>query len=491
MANTSRPNPAPLIVVAALILVVEAVVLRKGGTLSIVGIGALAGLAVLTLIVRWDSHRAAMGAALLACFTLTWNGWYVGPVRPGDVLVLLALLLFLIAEPDRHVQMPPWWIKQLAFVIIIVAVLHILIPTNPHYLEGRTVITASGKPTVSTKGSINGADLGVAFKYIVASFAIPVIFTFAAARDRRAPRWLAMTFTVGAAASGWAAMAGKVGLGIITRLVTHIPVGRGRQFGFAFHPNFLAAGLTICIPLAMWMVFSENRRDRLWGYVSLPGLVLGVWASGSRGGAICAGIALVVSVVLLPRARRFAPIILLSIAGVVGATFAIVPSIGLKILKATRLVSGGASTSGSDTARSIVAHQGILDFLHSPLDGVGLQVATEAQNVYLQELASGGLILFLGMQVYLLASIYYSARLIPRHDLGAAFVGVGIAIACLNVFEADLTDRFYYVPAAILVSLLYVDRMEDAEAEAMRALEADSAAAEARRARRAALRERR
>jgi hypothetical protein len=485
MSNRSRTNPVPLIVVAGLILVVEALALRKGGTFGIVGVGALSGLAVLTLIVRWDAQRAAMGAALLACFTLTWNGWYVGPVRPGDVLVLFALVLFLIAQPDRHVYMPPWWIKQLAFAIIIVAVLHIFIPTNPHYLEGRTVITASGKATVSTKGSITSADLGVAIKYLIASFAIPVIFTFAAAHDRRAPRWLAMTFTVGAAASGWAAVAGKVGLGIITRLVTHIPVGTGRQFGFAFHPNFLAAGLTICIPLAMWMVFSENGRDRLWGYVSLPGLVLGVWASGSRGGAIAAGITLVVSVVLLPRARRYAPIILLSIVGLVGVTFAVLPSIGLKILKATRLVGGGASTSGSDTARSIVAHQGILDFLHSPIDGIGLQVATEAQNVYLQELASGGLILFLGMQIYLIAGIYYSARLIPRHDLGAAFVAVGIAIASLNVFEADLTDRFYYVPAAILVSLLYVDRVEDEDAAEMRALEVETAAAAARRARRA------
>ncbi|HEY2167379.1 MAG TPA: hypothetical protein VGH01_09465, partial [Jatrophihabitantaceae bacterium] len=89
------------------------------------------------------------------------------------------------------------------------------------------------------------------------------------------------------------------------------------------------------------------------------------------------------------------------------------------------------------------------------------------------------------MQIYLLAGIYYAARLIPRHDLGAAFVAVGIAIASLNVFEADLTDRFYYVPAAILVSLLYVDRVEDEDAAEMRALEVETAAAAARRARRA------
>jgi hypothetical protein len=299
-----------------------------------------------------------------------------------------------------------------------------------------------------------------------------------------------MTFAVGASASGWAAMAGKLGLGFITRAVTKIPVGTGRQFGFAFHPNFLAAGLVICIPIAMWMCFSANRRDRLWGYVALPGLVLGVWASGSRGGAICAVLALAAAVVLLPRARPYAPILGMSAIVIAGGLAAALPSVGLKILKATRLVSGGASTAGSDTARSIVAHQGWLDFLHSPVDGIGLQVATEAQNVYLQELASGGLILFVAMNIYLLASMYYAGRLIPRHDLGAALLGTAISIAALNVFEADLTDRFYYVPAAILVALLFADRLEDQEAAELAANAAmleRAAAAAARRASRRVL----
>jgi hypothetical protein len=252
---------------------------------------------------------------------------------------------------------------------------------------------------------------------------------------------------------------------VITRLVTHIPVGKGRQFGFAFHPNFLAAGLTICVPMGMWLIFHEGRREKLLGWISLPGLVVGVWASGSRGGAICVALTLVVSLVILPRARRYAPVTLLSIVATAGVLLVALPSVGAAILKATRLIGSG-NQSGSNLARSIVAHQGYLDWLHSPVDGVGLQVATEAQNVYLQELASGGLILFGAMSIYLVWSGVSAARLMPRHDLGAALVAVTVAIAALNIFEADLTDRFYYVPAAILVSLIYTDRMDQEEAAA-------------------------
>jgi hypothetical protein len=291
------------------------------------------------------------------------------------------------------------------------------------------------------------------------------VFTFAAHVNRRAPRILAIAFSLGAAASGYAAIGGKVGLGKIAQLITHIPSGPGRQFGFALHPNFLAAGLTICIPIAIWLLVSEPGRDRFLGAVILPGLLLGVYASGSRGGAICALVAVVLSIVVLPRARAYAPIMGLGLVVLAGGVFAAAPSLGLSILKATRLV-GSTTTSGSDQLRSIVAHQGLLDFYHSAIDGIGLQVATEAQNVYIQELASGGLILFGAMATYSIGAVIYAGRLTKRHDLASALLTVMLVIAALNIFEADLTDRFYYVPAAILVSLIYADKLDDDEAAA-------------------------
>ena len=193
--------------------------------------------------------------------------------------------------------------------------------------------------------------------------------------------------------------------------------------------------------------------------MTLPGLVLGVYASGSRGGAACVALALVLSLVILPRARQYAPITGLTLVVIAGGIAAAVPSVGVSILKATRLI-GGISTTGSDQARTIVAHQAHLDFAHSPLYGVGLQVSFEAQNVYLQELAAGGLLLFFAMAIYSLGAAVMAVKLMPRYDMAAALLTITLTIGALNIFEADLTDRFYYVPAAILVALIYADRLE-------------------------------
>jgi len=47
-----------------------------------------------------------------------------------------------------------------------------------------------------------------------------------------------------------------------------------------------------------------------------------------------------------------------------------------------------------------------------------------------------------------------------QHQLAAAVFAALLATLVLNVFEADLTDRFYYVPEAILIALLTRTRMD-------------------------------
>jgi hypothetical protein len=467
-------------VVLAAVLGIEWLAL-PAGTLGVVLIGAVMGLAVIALLVRADWQRAGIYAACAACFTLTWNGWFVGPVRPGDALVLVALICFLVAAPNDAFRTPPWWVKQLGIVIILVAVLAILLPTDPGYLAQRVVLTATGQPTVSTKGTLAGANLGIAFKFVVAVVAIPMVFTAAAMVERRAVRWLAVSFAVGSSLSGAAAFLDREGLTSLGKLVTHIPNLHDREPGFSDHPNFLAAGLVLAIPFACWLLASHDRRDRLLGAACLPAALLGVYASGSRGGAVCAVVTVVISFALLPRTRPFLPGILLAGGVVAGAVAAFVPSIGAAVLRVTRL-SGGVSTEGSDTVRAMVGAQGVRDFHHSPIKGVGLQVATEASQVYIQQLASGGLLLFGAMSVYMLGGMWASWKVIRRHDLGAALLGAFFATLGLNIFEADLTDRFYYVPAAILIALLYVDKRDDAaaaDATAADATAADATAADA------------
>jgi hypothetical protein len=146
------------------------------------------------------------------------------------------------------------------------------------------------------------------------------------------------------------------------------------------------------------------------------------------------------------------------------------PSVGAEILRVTRLASN-SNTGGSDTVRQLVGDQGIRDWHYSPIKGIGLQAYFDASEVYLQELASGGLILFTAMQIYMCGGIFTAWRYLKRDNLAMACGCALIGALALNLFEADLTDRFYYVPAAILLAMVHSyerDDADDAEDEAPR-----------------------
>jgi hypothetical protein len=448
-----------VIAIAVLVplLAVEAVALRSG-TAGLLGIGAVIALAAAFLLLGSDVRRAALVAALVCAFTLTWNGWFVGPLRPGDALILVTLILLLIANPGDAFHAPPWWIKQLAIVIVVVAVIAIVAPVNPIYLAQRIVLGAQGQPTVDTKGSFAAANLGVAAKFVIAVAATPLAFSGAALLDRRAARWLGVAFASGAALSGWAATADHFGANV-GHLVTRLPNIGSRQVGFANQPNFLAAGVVLAIPFAFWLAASRNRREQLLGLVCLPGLLGGVYASGSRGGSVCAVVIIAVCIVLHPRTRPHAAAVAGVAAVLVVVAGGLIPEVGHVILKTTRL-AGGSSTAGSDSVRAIVGAQGVDDFQHYPIRGIGLQASFDASEVYLQELASGGLILFVAMQTYMLGAIGTAWRYLRRHDMAMAILASLIATLGLNLFEADLTDRFYYVPAAILVAMVQTLRTD-------------------------------
>lgn len=437
------------------ILVLVVTVLSLGltsGTGGVILIGVAAGLAIAVIVFRLSLQRAGMGAALLSSFTLTWNGWFVGPLRPGDALVLITLVCFVLARPNAAVRTPPWWVKQLALLVVLVAVLQVFFPPDPMYLAQRLVVNAGGQPVTTEITGLAGANLGVAFKFVVAVAAIPMAFVGAALVDRRAVRWLAQAFALGAALSGAAATVDHFG-GNVGRLITGVPNVSNRQAGFTTHPNFLAAGLCLAIPIAFWMVLSRARRDQVLGLASLVFLFGGVYASGSRGGAVSAVFALGLSVVLQRRTRGYAPMIG-GIGAIIAGVFVIfLPSLGTEILRVTRL-SGNVTTEGSDTVRSWVFEQGVKDFHHAPIKGIGLQASTDASQVYLQELASGGLILFCAMSVYMLGAMHAAYRTMGRHPLAASILASLVVTLALNIFEADLTDRFYYVPAALLIALV-------------------------------------
>jgi hypothetical protein len=449
-----------LAVVLFALLAVEALALQAG-TIGLVLLGIVAGIALVTLLIRVSLERLAIGAALAAAFTLSWNGIFLGPERPGDLLVLLALVFVVMARPNNGLVTPPWWVKQLAAVVALVALIQILIPPDPNYLAHRLVLNAGGgfvgAGKAITYSQVVSSDLGVAFKFIVGVAAIPMVFSAVTLIERRAVRWLSIAWALGNAASGWAATADHFLHTSIGGLLTRLPNKSARTAGFSDHPNFLAAGLVLATPVAIYLLVSSNRWNRIFGAVALPGLLGGVLSSGSRGGAVTVVFAIFITVAVLPKTRVHLPSIIF-VGGVgTGLVAGIFPAFGRKILKITRL-AGNVTSAGSDQVRHIVGHQGVLDFQHSPIWGIDYRISTDASQVYLQELASGGLLLFTAMSLYSIGAMISAWALRTRDSLALALGCCVASMLALNFFEADLTDRFYYVPPAILAALMVAHR---------------------------------
>jgi hypothetical protein len=430
------------------LLGLEAVALRSGGGFALIGGILVAAIAALTLArVRFPS--AGVGSVMIAAFTLPWNGLIFGGVRPGDGFVLIALVCFVASDVHGRVPHMPWWVNQLSLAIIAVGALHILLPTDPNYLLNRIVVAANGQPTVQFQ-----TNLGVTFKFVVAVAAIPVAFCYAVHYEKRSIRWVPIAFVLGTAVSGVIAFTDGRGITALGDKLTHNHYLLAREGGLSNHPNFLAASCILALPIALWMAVEPERRTRVLGVLAAIGISAGDYATGSRGGAVCLVLGAGSAFVLIPWYRKRIVNVAL-VSGLLAAlVFSFVPGVGAKILKATRL-SGAASadTSGSNTVRSIVGAQGVRDFKHSPLDGIGLQVADQAQNVYLQQLASGGILLFAALLIYSLSVLRLSAALSRYYTLASALVACWIASTVFNYLEADLTDRFFYVPPALAVML--------------------------------------
>lgn len=399
-------------------------------------------------------RRLGVWSCYAAAFTLTWNGWYVGPVRPGDVLVLVTLLFFAVSATRELVRGLPWWVIQITAALLLLMFLLVVRPPDTGYLIDRVRLDAGGVPLPSPPASVL-SNLATGGKFIVGVAAIPLAFATAAAVHARVPERLAFAFVTGSALSGLAAFVDHLHVASVGQILTGLANVGNRQVGFTSNPNFLAAALVLAMPFAAWMTTHEgpgSLRTRQVGWVSLAALVLGTYSSGSRGGAVMTVVTLFVSYALLPRSRRYVAAGALVAVAAFAVAFGALPSLGARLLTTTRLGSGLGA--GSSEVRGIVGHQGVEDFLHFPFYGVGLQFGTDASQVYLQELSAGGLLLFVTVSVYLLGAAIDALRLVRFDSLAAAVLGSIVATIGLDFVEADLTDRFYYVPEAILVAML-------------------------------------
>ena len=390
--------------------------------------------------------KIALGLTYIASMTTAWNGWKLG-LRPGDFFSLLALLFFVSTDLGHKWPRLPRWVWQFGALIVLVTALHEFFPTDPNYLTRRVVV---GLNNAIVHGNVEFlSNLAVGLKFLVPIVGMPLMYAFAYMHDRRALWRSAYWFALGAAVSGLIGFSDRFLGSHFSLSLTGIPAVAGRTPGLTLHPNFLATTCVLGLPFMLWQTVAPRLRDRVWAFgVTLP-LVIGLFASGSRGGTAVGAGTILLCFGVMPRYRRLLPTVAILGIGTAALVFVLHPSVGHSLLKAVRL-AGNGSSSGSDTARSIVGHQGVLDFRHSPIDGVGMQVAAEAHNVYLQALASGGLLLFLGYVIYVLSALATGFARTRQTEWAYPYAIAALAGALLAYVESALTDRLAYVPLALI-----------------------------------------
>ena len=120
--------------------------------------------------------------------------------------------------------------------------------------------------------------------------------------------------------------------------------------------NFFALSLATLVPMALFLIGRGGWRQRL-GIVAVPCLIAGIYATGSRGGALAGGVA-IVAVALLSGDRRVR----------VGGLAAIVAAGLLLLLFSAQASSSESRTVSGRTTENLIAWAMFKDY---PVVGVG------------------------------------------------------------------------------------------------------------------------
>ena len=232
----------------------------------------------------------------------------------------------------------------------------------------------------------------------------------------------------------------------------------GRQAGLSVQANDLAVSMAIALPaLLFWMVHG-SAWIKIAGALGLGLVVYGSLLAGSRGGFAGMLVAVVLFVLLTPRLRF--PSLLFGIPLLVfAACIAVLAFPSVLTTIATDIRLAGSLGAASDIGHAVSLQQGLLDVQQSPIYGIGFDHLTEATEVHLQLLASGGVLALVGYLVYWFTVI--RAATVARHvdpALATALLVSVLTFLFLNFAENQVAVTYLYVPAAILVSLAVLQR---------------------------------
>ncbi|UJA19987.1 hypothetical protein HJD18_07020 [Thermoleophilia bacterium SCSIO 60948] len=308
--------------------------------------------------------------------------------------------------------------------------------------------------------------------------ALLMVIVVGVVNSERHARWVAVAFVVGAALS--------VIAGLVPGAVAPVEgLEAGRFSGSFGDPNYLAAGLVPALAIAAALYASE-RSPALRAMLVATSMVLLVAtiATGSRGGLLAIAAALIVALVLLPRARARIAVAAIAAIALAGAWITI------------------SSPETIDRVRSFDTNTGREDLWvvawrvaeDNPGVGVGvnnfrevspdyvrqpgslersdliIREPTLVHNVYLQQFAETGivgLVLLLALVVAVLAATFSAARSFARRgretmsNLSLAVLLGQVSILTASFFLSNGYDKRIWFLFAIGVGLAGLARREE------------------------------
>lgn len=201
-------------------------------------------------------------------------------------------------------------------------------------------------------------------------------------------------------------------------------------------------GMICSFSIALLFVKSNSAKFN-WVTVSL--LMAGVLISGSRGAALTSVSALFFNSIW----RKGAPKFFASGWSLTVAVLMLIEhTIWLSSRIGVRAFTPSLSVSNSNLIRDQLRQQALIDWRYDPFSGVGFSVLTQGHNTYLQTLAAGGLLLFIGYLMTDLRTIT-SAIAAQRLKNKSCLLALAFCIIFNHFTQNQIDIPFLYLVVAI------------------------------------------
>lgn len=331
-------------------------------------------------------------------------------------------------------------------------------------IVGAFLLLATG--LLSNVPAENADSLESTLRFSVTLGVMPVILMFAASTPSRVQR-LVDAWLLGAGLNSAVGALDLLGVTDIGASLTSVDFATlaDRASGLTGHPNHLGLVAAMALPVAVAHLGRGGPR----GFAALglvPLLMVGVFASGSRGALLAAVGGVAIFFVLGVSTRRSSTTLLLFAAPMV--TFVILVAVlgnnELTGSVAFERLGGGATQSNVERRQTL--QESIEQAGDSLLVGDGFAVVRTAHNLYIQLLQAGGVLALAGFLAFAISIVRRARWLaLPSHDSPPWLMGLAAASGAsfcvwllFGMVGNAVYDRYLYVPVGLALALVLVHK---------------------------------